>query len=85
MIFSRIASSPVRPGFSTTALATISDPGRFGSGRPIVAALSMSGCSIRTSSTTRVNTLKPETLTMSFSRSTMVKYPSSSMTATSPV
>ena len=73
----------VAPGFSTTKALTSSP--FMGCGTPMAAASRTAGWVTRDSSTSRGYTLKPETMIISFFRSTIATYPSSSTVAMSPV
>src|SRR5947209_13425688 len=57
------------PGLTLTNALTVSP--RFSSGTPTTADSRTAGCSARTSSTSRGQTLYPEALIMSFLRSTL--------------
>ena len=50
---------------------TISDPGRSGLGKPIVATIPIAGCLVKVFSNLAENTLNPPTIIMSFVRSTI--------------
>ena len=77
---STVADSPSR---RTTNAFTASPV--LSSGTPITATFAIFGFRYMASSISFGYTLKPETRIISFSRSTILKYPSGSITATSPV
>ena len=69
--------------FFTTTIFTASPD--FSSGTPIAATSITFGFIITTSSTSFGNTLKPDTMIMSFLRSVILNWPSSFMNPMSPV
>ena len=73
----------VRPGLATTN-AWMASP-QYASGFPTTAHSATDGLLSNNSSTSRGYTFSPPVMIMSFLRSTMYKYPSSSILAKSPV